>query len=155
MKIDIPGRKTVEIQNVLLDFNGTIAIDGKLITGVSAKINSLSHLVNFHVITADTYGTVVKQLRDTNCKIINLSTNKTYTSKCAYLNEIGKTHTLCIGNGYNDRTILKECVLGISLLQSEGLSIEALMAGDIVCKSIMDALCYLDNPKRLIATLRS
>ena len=31
MKIDIPGRDSFELKNIVFDYNGTIAIDGKLI----------------------------------------------------------------------------------------------------------------------------
>ena len=110
MKIDIPGRSTIEIENVILDYNGTIAIDGVLIDGVRQKINQLSSLVNFHVITADTYGTVTSQLEGVNCKVINLSTNDKYATKLDYLLALGKKSTLCVGNGYNDRIILKEAI---------------------------------------------
>ena len=42
MIVKIPGRETVEIKNVLFDYNGTIAIDGQLIEGVAKSINELS-----------------------------------------------------------------------------------------------------------------
>jgi soluble P-type ATPase len=49
MLIAIPGRETIEIENVILDCNGTIAIDGKLIDGVAELINKLSSNINFHI----------------------------------------------------------------------------------------------------------
>ncbi|MEE3719778.1 hypothetical protein V2H45_23835 [Tumidithrix elongata RA019] len=51
--------------------------------------------------------------------------------------------------------MLKESVLGIALIQKEGGSVEASIDADIVSNSILDALDLLQNPKRLIATLRS
>ena len=62
MIIEIPGRETLEIKDIVFDYNGTIAIDGKLIGDVSKNINELSSSFNFYVITADTYGTVKKEL---------------------------------------------------------------------------------------------
>ena len=73
MLIAIPGRETIEIENVILDCNGTIAIDGKLIDGVSELINKLSSNINFHIITAETYGSFEKELANINCKIVKLS----------------------------------------------------------------------------------
>ena len=32
--IDIPGYKKIELAHLVLDYNGTLAIDGKLIDGV-------------------------------------------------------------------------------------------------------------------------
>ena len=38
--IDIPGWGNMDIENILLDLNGTIATDGKIPTEVKGKINS-------------------------------------------------------------------------------------------------------------------
>ena len=54
MIVEIPGRETLEIKDIVFDYNGTIAIDGKLIGDVSKNINELSSSFNFYVITADT-----------------------------------------------------------------------------------------------------
>lgn len=154
MLLNIPGRDNIQVTNVILDFNGTIAIDGKLIDGVSEKINTLSNVVNFYVVTADTYGTVERELSGVNCSIINLSNSDEFKNKLEVLISLGKNKTLCVGNGFNDRIVLKESVLGISLLQEEGLSVEALVASDLVCKSIIDVFKCIENPNRIIATLR-
>jgi len=153
--LNIPGREKIKIVNVILDFNGTIAVDGKLINGVAEKINNLSTLLNFVIVTADTYGTVEKELIGVNCKIVNLSNSKEFQSKLDVLISLGKGQTICVGNGFNDRIVLKECVLGISVLQEEGLSMEALIASDFVCKSIIDVFSCIKNPDRIKATLRS
>ena len=65
MKVNIPGKEEIEIQNIVFDYNGTIAIDGKLIEGIKKSINELSNSFKFYVITADTYGSVEKELQDT------------------------------------------------------------------------------------------
>lgn len=44
IKIDIPGRETIEIEHVVLDYNGTIALDGQLIAGAAERIRELSKL---------------------------------------------------------------------------------------------------------------
>ena len=41
MKVDIPGYKNIEIENVVFDYNGTIAEDGILIEGVGELILEL------------------------------------------------------------------------------------------------------------------
>ena len=61
MIIEIPGYRTLEIKNLVLDYNGTIAVDGILVPGLEAPIEALSRLVDIHVLTADTYGTVRAQ----------------------------------------------------------------------------------------------
>ncbi|HBI27990.1 MAG TPA: ATPase P, partial [Peptococcaceae bacterium] len=37
--IDIPGRGELNLQHLVLDYNGTIAFDGSLIKGVEEELN--------------------------------------------------------------------------------------------------------------------
>ena len=60
-----------------------------------------------------------------------------------------------MGNGRNDRLMLDEAALGVVVVQREGAAVETLLAADVVCQSIVDALDLLLNPLRLKATLRS
>ena len=155
MKIDIPGRESVEIRNIVFDYNGTIAVDGKFIKDVSDSINELSNDFNFYVITADTYGSVEKELKDTNCEIIKIPKATQDLSKLNLVKKIGPNITLAVGNGRNDKLMLKEAVLGIGILQDEGICTETLLNSDIISKSILDVFGYLKNTNRLIATLRN
>jgi soluble P-type ATPase len=155
MIVKIPGRETVEIKNVLFDYNGTIAIDGQLIEGVAESINELSADFNFHVITADTFGSVNNALKDVTCTVIKIPKQNQDQTKFEYLLKLGKETTLCVGNGRNDKLILKESVIGIAVIQDEGTSTDTLMASNIICKSIMDVFEFLKKPDRLKATLRN
>jgi soluble P-type ATPase len=51
--------------------------------------------------------------------------------------------------------MLKEAIIGIAVIQKEGLSYEALANSDLVFSSIIDALECLRYPIRLIASLRT
>jgi soluble P-type ATPase len=155
MIIEIPGYKSLEIKHIVCDYNGTIAIDGKLINGVRKIINDLSEKVDVHIITADTFGFVERELENVHCKLVKISSQNQAVSKLEYVLKLGKDKTICIGNGNNDRLMVKEAELGIALLQEEGTCIETLLVSDIVCKNIIDAFGYLMEPKRLIATLRN
>ncbi len=155
MIIKIPGRETVEIKNVIFDYNGTIAIDGQLIEGAAKSINELSSDFNFHVITADTFGSVNNALKDVTCTVIKIPEQNQDQTKFEYLLKLGKETTLCVGNGRNDKLMLKESVIGIAVIQDEGTSTDTLMASDIICKSIMDVFEFLKKPDRLKATLRN
>ncbi|WP_368029234.1 HAD family hydrolase [Arcobacter sp. s6] len=155
MIIEIPGRKTLEIKDVVFDYNGTIAIDGKLISDVSKYINELSSSFNFYVITADTYGTVKKELENTNCKVITIPALAQDLSKLNFVKELGLNTCLSVGNGRNDKLMLKESILGIAILQDEGLCTETLLNSDILVKSIFDVFAFLKDSNRLIATLRN
>lgn len=155
MIIKIPGRDPLEINHIMLDYNGTIAIDGMLIDEVKTLINTFAHLVEFHVITADTYGNVASELSEVNCHIIKLSADSAFATKLQYLRHLGAKQTVCVGNGYNDREMLQHSLLGIAVLQGEGVNTQALLHSDILCTSILDVFGYLQQPNRLKATLRN
>jgi len=155
LTIEIPGYRGLNIQHVVCDFNGTIAVDGRLIPGVASLVDELSTHVEFHVITADTFGSVKKELQDIPCRVTIIPLENQAESKLTYVSELGLDRTVCIGNGRNDRLMVKEAVLGIGLVQAEGMSALLLSASDIVCTGIVDALYLLKEPNRLVATLRS
>lgn len=155
MKIDIPGRDDFELKNIVFDYNGTIAIDGKLISGVSESINSLSQDFDFYVITADTFGTVEKELENTNCKVITIAKDSQDICKLDFIKQLGSNTTLSVGNGRNDMLMLKESILGIAILQDEGLCTQTMLNSDILVKSIKDVFSFLGDKNRLIATMRN
>ena len=155
MIIEIPGREKIEIKDIVFDYNGTIAIDGKLIGDVSKNINELSSSFNFYVITADTYETVKKELENTNCKVITIPALSQDMAKLNFVKELGLNTCLSVGNGRNDKLMLKETILGIAILQDEGLCTETLLNSDILVKSIFDVFAFLKDSNRLIATLRN
>lgn len=155
MKINIPGKEPFEIKNVVFDYNGTIAVDGKLIEGISKYINKFSSSFNFYVITADTYGTVQKELEGTDCEIITISKDLQDVSKLEFIKSLSSNTTLSVGNGRNDKLMLKESVLGVAILQEEGLCTETLLNSDILIKSIFDVFSFLEDSNRLVATLRN
>lgn len=154
MRIEIPVRKPLMIEHLVLDFNGTLATDGKLIDGVEQLLNKLSEQLCIHVITADTFGTVAKALKGVNCRVIVLEKAEQDKQKKNYVKQLGSKKCVAIGNGFNDSLMLKFAALGIVTIQSEGAATKALQNADIACTSIIDALNLLLNPKRIAATLR-
>lgn len=155
LKIHIPGRKSIEIHHIILDYNGTIAQDGKLLPGISEQINVLSDRLSFYVITADTFGTVEEQLQAVNCEVIKIGDHQQDQQKLDFLNSVGADTSVCIGNGMNDRKMLKTSAIGIALIQAEGTCVDAILSANIVCTSITDALSLFQHPDRLRATLRN
>jgi len=75
-------------------------------------------------------------------------------AKKNHIQNSDSNHVIAIGNGRNDRLMLKEAALGIALIQEEGASAESILAADLVCKPVNDALDLLINSKRLVASLR-
>ena len=63
LKYDIPGLGEINIENIVFDYNGTIAEDGELIEGVGELLLELKNYCNVYILTADTYGTVREKCR--------------------------------------------------------------------------------------------
>ena len=154
MKINIPGGETLEIKHIVSDYNGTIALDGNLIEGLADLINELSVDIRFHVITADTFGSVERELQGVNCEIFKIGPREQDRAKAEYVQKLGANNVLALGNGRNDLLMLGEAALGIGILHHEGIYTETLLVSKIVCQNPLDALGYFKTPKRLIATLR-
>ncbi len=153
--IDIPGYKTLQLEHLVLDYNGTLALDGMLIDGVAEILAALSTQLEIHVITADTFGQVKAAMAGLPCRVSILPPGQQDTGKLTYVGQLGLDRTVCIGNGRNDRLMLQQSALGIVLLQGEGAAAQTLMSADVVATDILDALELLTNPLRLVATLRA
>ena len=155
IEIEIPGNKTLKIVHLVLDYNGTIAFDGALIDGVKKALDELSQMLTVHVITADTFGSVKKALEDIDCNLALIPLDRQDVAKQEYVKNLGCEKTVSMGHGANDRLMLKASALGVAVIQEEGAAFETLASADIVCTDIKSALSLLNNPLRLIATLRS
>lgn len=154
LKLDIPGSGEVNVSRLVCDFNGTLACDGSVVDGVAERFRKLAASVEIHVVTADTFGAARDALAGLPCKVEILPPGQQDASKLELVRSLGVSDTVCIGNGRNDRLMLKAAVLGIALVQEEGAAVETLVNADVVCQSIRDALDLLLQPKRLKATLR-
>ena len=155
IRIVVPGYGEISLDHVVLDYNGTLATDGQLPRGVRTLLNNIAERVELHIVTADTFGRVKSGIEGIRCKLSILSQQHQALAKQQYIQNIGSDRVVAIGNGRNDRLMVKDAALGIAIIGAEGSAIETLLASDVVCKSGQDALELLLNPKRLIATLRS
>lgn len=144
----------LDLEHLVLDYNGTLAVDGTPVTGVREYLRELSNRINIHVITADTFGSVQKKLEDVPCSVHILSEGNQDTGKLDYIKKLGAHYCVSIGNGRNDHLMLRESGLGIAVIQKEGAAALSLQSADIVCTCILDALELLNHPLRLTATLR-
>ena len=151
----IPGFGALRLQHLVLDYNGTLALDGRLLPSVRPRLRALARLVSVHVITADTFGTVERALRGLPCEVVMFASGRQDAAKARYVRALGARRTACIGNGRNDRLMLRAARLGIAVLGREASAAAALAAADVVAPSIEVALDLLLKPLRLTATLRA
>lgn len=154
LKLKIPGFGLLRLEHVVLDYNGTIAVDGVLLPGMKRRIAALAAELRVHVLTADTFGGARAQLRDIECDFVLLGRRAQARAKADYVRRLGAAGVACIGNGRNDRLMLRTAALGIAVVQAEGAAAESARAADIVVRDARDALELLLKPLRLVATLR-
>ena len=155
IEIDIPGFGRLRLERLILDYNGTIAVDGQPVQGVKERLIALARHVEIHVLTADTFGGAEKKLSDIPCKIHVLPVEAQDKGKMEYVDRLGADRAVCIGNGRNDVMMLKKAALGIAVVQDEGAAASAILSADVVATDILSALDLLTNHMRLTATLRS
>lgn len=151
LTVAIPGRAAIDVEFLLLDVNGTLSDRGTLIDGVADRLDALRGRLEARLLSADTFGSL-----DAISRRLALPAHvaPSGADKVAILRELGADRCVAIGNGANDVRLLSEAALGIAVLGPEGASAEALAACDLVCRSILDALDLLCEPRALAATLR-
>lgn len=151
----IPGRDDIEIENIVFDYNGTIAVDGKILEGVRDLLSELEKYVNIYILTADTYGTVEKECRDIAGKILTFPKENTGEFKKNIVKNLGGEKSICVGNGFNDIDMFKEAIISIAVIEGEGTSTKLLLNSDIVTRSIIEAIEIILNKDKIKAILRN
>ena len=156
LKFDIPGRKTLELQGVLCDMNGTLTLDGQLSREVAESLQRVAATMKVYIMTADTFGTARKMFASLPVELIGMPTDTPGAiAKRDFLKKLGAVTHAAIGNGYNDHLMLQEAALGICVLGSEGAHSLTMATADLVVTNPIDALTLLLKPQRLIAGLRN
>jgi soluble P-type ATPase len=154
LTVEIPGRGRLEVAHLVLDLNGTLAVDGVVPDTVMERLRALSTRICVHVISADTFGTAAT-LRGLDIRVQVLPPGDHVEAKAAFVRALGTSKTIAIGNGSNDESMVREAAVGIAVVGQEGAAARTVLAADIVVNDIRDALDLLLSPARLIATLRT
>lgn len=151
MTIDIPGRGLLGWDTVVLDFNGTIALDGKVSVAVEALLYDLARQYVTILATSDTFGTasyfahrlgirleIVQSGRDKEVLVQGLPGG-----------------VAVVGNGANDQKMFRAADLAIGIIGAEGAAVASMLDADIWVMNAEQALELLLHPSRLVATLRN
>jgi P-type E1-E2 ATPase len=154
IEIEVPGRGTYQLRHLVLDVNGTIAMDGQLVEGVTQRLAELRRLIEVHMLTADTRGR--QQAIDAQLGMVaaRIPPKNEASQKASFVRNLGRESVCAIGNGANDAQMLREAKLAIAVLGEEGLAVETLNAADVVAPHVNAALDLLLHPLRLVATVR-
>ena len=122
--------------------------------GWRRRCREISRHLAVHVLTTDMCGTARPELAGLPCSIHIVFGTSIDIRKEEFVRELGPEQVVAIGNGCNDRRMLKTARLGIAVSGSEGCSTDALMASDVRFCRVIDAFDLLLKPKRCKASLR-
>jgi P-type E1-E2 ATPase len=150
----VPGLGEYVIEHLVMDVNGTLAVDGQLIEGVAEKIAVLRNHLAIHLLTADTHGRQADIDRELDLTAVRIASGNEAVQKADYVRGLGAHTVAAIGQGANDLQMLAVAQLGICVLSQEGAARETLLACDLVSPSILSALELLEKPMRIVASLR-
>ncbi len=151
LDIVIPGRDTIRLKTVVLDFTGTLAKHGQLYPEIRERLWNLTTKLRVVVATADSFGTVQQALAGLP---LDVRIIRTGADKACIVQELGPENVVAIGNGRNDVAMMEVAALGIVVIGAEGAAGDLVRIADIVVSSIDDALDLLEHPRRITATLR-
>ena len=152
LRIDIPGREPLEVEFLVCDVNGTLSDRGVLIDGVAQRLDALRATLGIRLLSSDTFGTldaIAARVGAPAQRVVGAA------EKLDVLRALGPSRCVAVGNGANDLLMIREAALGIAIVGAEGASGAAVAAADLVCRSILEALDLLAEPRALAATLRA
>ena len=138
--VDVPGWRHLQLGTLVLDLNGTLAVDGRLLP-VHSSIAELSTQLEVCLLSADTHGTLDQAAEELGVRAVRLHQGGGESQqKAQFVTELGADSVVAVGNGAND----------VGMLEIAGLS----TSSDLLVGSADEALDLLLHPRRLIATLR-
>ena len=148
---EIPGSEPLQVEHLLLDVNGTLTRQGKLVAGVTERVRALTRDLQVTLLSSDTLGTL-----ESIGATLEVDTSRVDRGeqKRELVNRLGPERCVAIGNGVNDAAMLESAALGFAIIGPEGASARAVAAADIACHSITVALDLLLDERTLASTLR-
>ncbi len=154
IEIDVPGWRRLQLRTLVLDLNGTLAVDGQLLP-VHSSVTELQQRLDVCLLSADTHGTLEEVAAELGVRAVRLrSGGGESEQKAEFVRELGPDSVVAVGNGANDVGMLEIAGLSVTVLGEEGCAVRALQTSDLLVGSADEALDLLLHPQRLVATLR-
>jgi soluble P-type ATPase len=148
-----PGHPPLEIESILIDFEGTLATDRRVHPKTKDKLNLLARRTKIYVFIPQEARWGEELLRKVKAEIISFRQEEVGQGKLDVLKRLGPDRTVAIGNGRHDIPMIEQAGLGICVMSREGAAGELIQKADLVFMSILDALDFLLKPLRQKATL--
>jgi soluble P-type ATPase len=156
--LEIPGFGRLELSTLVSDYTGTLSYGGKVSAGVEQRIVRLAELLEIHILTADTLGTVEREMGHLPVSIHRLEAGQQDVQKQRFVETIPPARVAAFGNGNNDRLLLQAVKeaggLAIAVENGEGCALATLQNATLFITGIENGLDLLIETGRLKATLR-
>jgi soluble P-type ATPase len=152
MIFDIPNDKKIEINTIVLDLNGTLAVYGKVSKKIRKLIKKLKEL-NYRIVllSGDVRGNAKKISKELDIELI---VARSYEEKENAMDLIDSETCASIGNARIDIGTFRKSKIAIATLQNEGIHAEIIQYVDIIVPSIEDALYLFIDKDSLYGTMR-
>lgn len=154
MKIDIPGFKLLKLKYLVLDYNGTIAVDGVIPENIRGLLKKLAQKMRIYIVTADTHGNAKAECAKLPVEVRTFPSGDAAQAKRKIVESLGNQRCVCLGNGRNDMLMFQTAALSVAVMDAEGMYGRLGTIADVCVRSMEEGLNLLMNEKRLIATLR-
>jgi soluble P-type ATPase len=148
-----PGLESLEIDFILVDFDGTLASDGRIHPKAKDKLNLLAKRTTIYILAKGEKERVEEVLRKVKAEVVYVPEGEASPAKRDLLHRLGEGRSVAIGNGAEDASMIEGAGLGICILCKEGTAGSTLAKADLVFTSILDALDFLLKPLRQKGTL--
>jgi len=148
-----PGQNPLEIEFILLNFEGTLATDRRVHPKAKDRLKLLAKRSKIYILTKGEKEAIGEILKKVKAEVIHFTEREVSQGKLDLLRQVGAERTVVIGNGVDDAPMIEEAALGICVIGKEGTSVEAIKKADVVVTDILDALDFLLKPLRQKATL--
>lgn len=153
IRIERPGAEPLEIECLLIDFEGALAMDRRVHPKAKDKINLLSKRLKIFIFITGRTEKTDEMLRKVKAEVVSVEEGRASQEKLGLLNRVGRGHAVVVGNGADDVPALQGAALGICVLGKEGAAAAALATADLVVTDVLHALDFLLKPLRQRATL--
>jgi soluble P-type ATPase len=151
--IQRPGQAPLEIDFILIDFEGTLASDRRVHPKAKDKVNLLARRAKVHVLTIGEKAVAEEALKRVKADLFCAAAGESSGRKLELLRQLGPLRTAVIGNGVDDVPMMGEAGLALCVISKEGTSVEAMKKAHLVVSNVLDALDFLLKPLRQEATL--
>ena len=95
IELNIPGRGMIQLQHLVCDINGTLAVDGQLLEGVKHRLSALHDRLTLHLLTADTHGKQDIIDQRLGLKAVRIQPGNEAEQKENYVHRLGAGYGCC------------------------------------------------------------